>query len=259
MKVSDALFYRLAADLKISVAFCTPLPLSHSTPVEGKDVGRASWALPIVGAIIGGVGAIVYWIAFRLGLHATLAAALALAATLIATGCLHEDGLADTSDGFGGGKDIGQKLEIMRDSRIGTYGVCALTISLILRWDAVAAIVDPLAVTMALIAAHASARAALPMFMGCVPQARSDGLSARAGQPPPATIAGATLLGIVLLTLALGPIGAVVGVLLLASADTLLGWLSLRQIGGQTGDVIGAVEQVNETVILLACAALLKA
>jgi adenosylcobinamide-GDP ribazoletransferase len=251
--------YGLVADLKIGVAFCTRLPLTHSKPTAGEDVARASWAFPIAGVLVGSTGALIYWTAFRLGLHAAPAAALALAATLIATGGLHEDGLADTADGFGGGKDAAHKREIMRDSRIGTYGACALIISLVLRWSAVTAIADPLSVMMALIAAHASARAALPIFMRFVPQARSDGLSARAGQPPPTSIAVAALLGILALGLALGPIAALVGLFLVTSADVFLAWLCMRQIGGQTGDVIGAVEQINEILILLACVALLKA
>jgi adenosylcobinamide-GDP ribazoletransferase len=193
-----------------------------------------------------------------LGLPGALAAALGLAATLIATGCLHEDGLADTADGFGAGKDRLQKLEIMRDSRIGAYGVCALTLSLILRWSAVAAIAHPPTVAIALIAAHASARAPLAMFMRFIPRARADGLSAQAGPPPPISAVVAGLFGLVVLIVALGPTTAMAGLLLLILADVFLGWLSMRQIGGQTGDVIGAVEQINEILVLLTCAALLK-
>jgi adenosylcobinamide-GDP ribazoletransferase len=250
--------YRLAVDLKIGILFCTRLPISHSKPIAGEDVARASWALPVAGALVGTAGGLIYWIAFRLGLSAEAAAALALAATLIATGCLHEDGLADTADGFGGGRDVAHKLEIMRDSRIGTYGACALAMSLILRWSAVMTIAHPSAVTLALIAAHASARAPLPIFMRCVPQARADGLSARAGPPPLTSAAVASLLGLLALMVALGATAAVVGLLLLILTDVFLGWLSMRQIGGQTGDVIGAVEQVNEILILLTCAALVK-
>jgi len=259
MDTPDALLYRLAADLKISIVFCTRLPLAHPKPIAGEDIARASWAFPIAGALVGAAGALVYWISFRLGLPAALAAGLALAATLIATGCLHEDGLADTADGFGGGKAVADKLQIMRDSRIGTYGVCALIISLILRWSAVTAIAHPPTVTMALIAAHASARAALPMFMRSVPPARSDGLSVQAGRPPATSAIVAMLLGLVALGFALGPIWALAALCLLLVANILLASLCMGQIRGQTGDVIGAAEQVNETLVLLTCAALLKA
>jgi adenosylcobinamide-GDP ribazoletransferase len=248
----------LVADLKISVVFCTRLPLAHSVPIDGGDLARASWALPIAGALVGGVGALVYWIAFQIGLPSLLAAALTLVATLIATGCLHEDGLADTADGFGGGKDREHKLAIMRDSRLGTFGGCALMMSLMLRWGALASIKDPPAVAMVLIAAHASARASLPAFMRFVPRTRSDGLSVHAGRPPRESIIAAGLLGMIALGVGLGPMIAITGVLLLASAAALMAWLSLKQIGGQTGDVLGALEQVNEVLILLTAAALLN-
>lgn len=259
MTMPGAWLRRLASDLKISILFCTRLPLAHSDPIEGRDLARASWAMPIAGALVGALGALVYWIANRAGLSSLPAAALALAATLAATGCLHEDGLADTTDGFGGGKNREHKLEIMRDSRIGTYGTCALMISLILRWSALASIADPLPVTTALIAAHASARATLPTFMRFVPQARSDGLSADAGRPPLESIVAAAFLGVITLGLGLGPTAAIIGFLLLSSAVVVMAWLSLKQIGGQTGDVLGALEQINEILILLTAAILFKA
>ena len=102
-----------------------------------------------------------------------------VAATVLVTGCLHEDGLADTADGFGGGGSKERKLEIMRDSRSGAYGVAALVLSILLRVGAIASLVDPALVAAALIAAHAGARAAMPVFMAAVPRARHDGLSAK--------------------------------------------------------------------------------
>ena len=110
------------------------------------------------------------------------AAALAVAATVAVTGALHEDGLADVADGFGGGATRERKLEIMRDSRIGTYGVCALILSFILRISALTNLGDPALVTAVLVAAHAAARAPIPAFMRLVPAARTDGLSADAGR-----------------------------------------------------------------------------
>lgn len=104
MSMPAAWVHGLATDLRIAIAFSTRLPVAQSMSISGDDVARASWALPIAGVLVGGLGALAYWIAFRIGLPASLAAALALAATLLATGCLHEDGLADTADGFGGGR-----------------------------------------------------------------------------------------------------------------------------------------------------------
>ncbi len=174
----------LSTDLKTGLAFLTRLPLVGAAPSAGSDIARASWTFPIVGAGVGALGALVYWLADGLGLHPFVSAALAVAATLLVTGCLHEDGLADTVDGFGGGASRERKLEIMRDSQIGTYGAAALI-----------ALADAAggrhrqprragAGASALIAAHAGARAVLPVFMRRVPPARQDGLSADAGEPP---------------------------------------------------------------------------
>jgi adenosylcobinamide-GDP ribazoletransferase len=257
MMTTGPRFSRLAADVRIAILFCTRLPLNHSMPIRGEDIARASWALPIAGALVGAIGALVYGAGYRLGLPALPAAALALAATVAVTGCLHEDGLADTVDGFGGGKDREGKLAIMRDSRLGTYGACALAISFLLRWSALATIADALSVALALVAAHASARAALPAFMRFVRPTRGDGLSAEAGRPPGESVAAAALLGLIALLIGLGPLGGIVGLVLLASAGVLMAWWSTRAINGQTGDVVGALEQVNEILILLIAAALL--
>jgi adenosylcobinamide-GDP ribazoletransferase len=251
----DAGLRRLATDLEISVLFSTRLPLVHSSTITGPDVARASWALPIAGALIGLLGAAAYWLAHAVGLPPPAAAALTLAATLAATGCLHEDGLADTADGLGGGATRERKLEIMRDSRIGSYGACALILSLLLRWSALASLAEPAAVAGALIAAHASARATMPLLICVVPQARADGLAADVGYPPGSSVIAAGLLAAVALDLGLGHMAAVVALLLLVSAVALMAWLCRKQIGGQTGDVLGALEQVGEIIVLLTAAA----
>ncbi len=201
--------------------------------------------------MVGLVGALVYGLAYRLGLPFWPAAALCVAATMMLTGCLHEDGLADTVDGFGGGATRERKLEIMRDSRIGTYGVCALVIAILLRVSALALIGATGPVTAALIAAHAAGRAVMPAFMALLPPARGDGLSASAGQPPFGSVAAAAVLGVVILFLCLGLGHGLAALIVLVIATALMGWLSANQIGGQTGDVLGAVEQVGEIVVLL--------
>src|SRR6516164_7978523 len=209
---------RFGTDLAICVAFCTRLPLASSVPIEGRDVARASWALPVAGALIGAIAAVVYWLAHRIGLPPSPAAALALAAGVAITGALHEDGLADTADGFGGGWDRERKLEIMRDSRLGTYGACALVMSLLLRWAALADLASPTLAAPALIAAHVAARAALPAFMHVVPPARTNGLSAGVGQPALWPAAVAALIGVVALALTLGGPAMVIGLVLATSA-----------------------------------------
>ena len=109
-----------ANDLKASIAFLTRLPVAGTTPAAGADIARATWAFPLAGVLIALIGAVIYAAAHKIGSPPWVAAALAVAATLAVTGCLHEDGLADTADGFGGGDTRERKLDIMRDSRIGT-------------------------------------------------------------------------------------------------------------------------------------------
>ncbi|WP_441235068.1 adenosylcobinamide-GDP ribazoletransferase [Bradyrhizobium sp. 930_D9_N1_4] len=251
------LFKDVVADLRMAASFVTILPVASSKPAGDGAVARATWALPLAGLLVALAGAFVYKVASRFGLTPNLAALLALAATALITGALHEDGLADTADGLGGGRTRERKLEIMRDSRIGTYGVCALILSFGLRWSALAAIASPWAVTLALCAAHAASRAGVPAFMSLVPPARPDGLSASAGAPPGRSVAIAFALGTLVLALALGPGKALIGLILLSLAGLLLARLAIRQIGGQTGDILGAFEQTGEILILLVAAAFL--
>ena len=241
----------LIADLRIAVSLSTRIPLGPAAPTLEGDIARASWALPAAGILVGLAGAIVYWLATRLRLQPEPAAMLALAATILITGAMHEDGLADTADGFGGGKTREDKLAIMRDSRIGAFGACALIVSIVLRWSALAAIADPRLVAIALVVAHASARAPLPLFMRLLPPARTDGLSVSAGQPPPQSVVIAIALGLACLLSGFGLRGTMISLLVLAAAILLIAHLSRKQIGGQTGDVLGALEQVCETAILL--------
>jgi adenosylcobinamide-GDP ribazoletransferase len=255
MKIRHRWGSGLAADVKTAVLFCTRLPLPHSTAINSADVARASWAFPLAGALVGGAGALTYTIASAIQLPAALAAGLALAATLLTTGCLHEDGLADMADGLGG-RDRARKLEIMHDSRLGAYGACALMMSLLLRWTALAGMVSPAAVAGALIATHVSARAVLPGFMRFVPPARFDGLSAQAGRPALRSAAVAVVLGVLVLAAALGLAAAIVGLVVATCTSLMMARLAIRQIGGQTGDVLGALEQIIEIVILLTAVAM---
>jgi adenosylcobinamide-GDP ribazoletransferase len=254
---------RLAADVMISLIFCTRLPVGGVDMGTRADAGgmlaRASWALPLAGLLVGGAGALVYWAAVRIGVPTGPGAALVLVTTMLATGCLHEDGLADTADGFGGGGDRDHKLSIMRDSHIGTYGTAALAMSILLRWSALASIAAPAAVAFALVAAHGAARGALPVFMRAMPQARPAGLSVAAGRPPSSRAVAAAALGAAMLLLCLGLTAGLLGVALLTATGWLMGRLALRQVGGQTGDVLGALEQVNEIIVLLIAAAASKA
>jgi len=240
----------LFADLRIGVSLCTRLPVAPAAPVNDGDVARASWTFPIAGVLVGLAAALIYRLAIRLQIPAEPAAALALATTMLLTGAMHEDGLADSVDALGG-KTSEQKLHITRDSRIGAFGACALAMSILLRWSALLAIAEPRAVTVALIVAHAASRAALPVFMHLVPPARTDGLSSGAGQPPGQSVAAALALGIICLVLGLRAKGTMIGLVTLAIAGLVIARITTKGIGGQTGDVLGALQQVGEAALLL--------
>jgi adenosylcobinamide-GDP ribazoletransferase len=251
---TDISLGRLATDLKVALVFYTRLPLPHEGPIAGGDLARASWAAPIAGAVVGALGAVAYGIAHAAGLGPLPAAGLALVATIALTGGLHEDGLADTADGFGAGATPESRLAIMRDSRIGTFGACALIMSIGLRWAALASLAGPMRVAAALIAAHAAARAVVPLLMRLTPPARPDGLSAAAGLPPADSVAAAALLGLVALALALGAGKGLIALVLLLVALGAIRQVALTKIGGQTGDVLGALEQAAEILVLLVAA-----
>jgi adenosylcobinamide-GDP ribazoletransferase len=240
-----------ASELQSSILFLTRLPFPRGKPAGGVSLAQAAWAFPIAGVLVGAAGAVIYALVHRVGVPAWPAAALAVAATTATTGALHEDALADTADGFGGGQTREQKLDIMRDSRTGAYGVCALALSILLRVSALASLADTALVVPTLIAAHAAARAAMPAFMLFVPPARRDGLSFAAGRPPGWSAAAAAVLGILVTAICLGPARAAAAAILLLIVLALTARLSLRQIGGQTGDTLGALEQVGEIVVLL--------
>jgi adenosylcobinamide-GDP ribazoletransferase len=194
-------------------------------------------------------------VAQLIGLASWPAALLSVLGGIALTGALHEDGLADTADGFCGGRDREEKLKILRDSRQGTYGVLAIVLSVLLRAAALAGIGDVIHGGLALIAAHAASRAALPAAMMRLTPARPDGLGAMAGTPSAGGAIAAALIGAAIALAALGPMRGVIalclaGVIVFATAE-----LARSQIGGYTGDVLGAFQQVAEIVILLAASA----
>jgi len=250
---------RIVKDIRIAVSFSTVLPVGPAERVGDGDLAGATWALPLTGLLVGFAGAAVYWMASGAGLAGGPAAMLALLATILVTGAIHEDGLADTADGLGGGRTRDRKLEIMRDSRIGTYGACALIASIGLRWTALAMIGKPGSVAAALSVSHAAARAGLAVFMWLVPTARPDGLSAAAGRPPGQSVLIAFGLGVLCLAWDFGPGRTIAAVILLSLVGLILARTVIRQLGGQTGDILGAFEQIGEIAIVLMAAALFRA
>ena len=215
-------------------------------------MGRIAWAAPVAGAAVGLIGALVLALTTFLGLPPLLRAGLTTAALVALTGAVHEDGLADVADGFGGGATRAAKLEIMRDSRVGAYGAAALGLALILRVGALAASLEGsfwrAALGLILVAAVSRAAALLPLAL--LAPARSDGAGAAAGRLEGNALA-ATWGSALVIALALGLIALGVTHALLAAVAGAAGALGVvalarRAIGGQTGDVAGAAQQCGE-------------
>ncbi|MEP9388586.1 adenosylcobinamide-GDP ribazoletransferase [Mesorhizobium sp. KR9-304] len=246
---------RIADDIALCLVFFTRLPLPR-LEFGARTLAQAIWAAPLAGVAVAVAASVVHAAASAAGLSPEVAAALALAAAMLTTGCLHEDGLSDVADGFGGGKTREQKLDIMRDSRIGAYGAAALMLSALIRWSALVQLGNPFFVFCGLAAAHAASRALLPAFMHLVPPARQDGLAAGAGTVAADTAMTALATGAVAL-LALGVSGLAAAAFLLALVFYGFRALCLRQIGGQTGDTLGALQQLGEIAVLLVAAAIL--
>ncbi len=241
-------------DLRTAVAFLTRLPMPHPAGPMPANFARARRMFPAVGAGIGGAVGFFCLGMRMIGVPDLAAAALALGASALLTGALHEDGLADVADGFGGGRDPAAKLEIMRDSRLGTFGALILMVSFVAKLSALAALPDVF-VVQSLIAAHALSRGVLPAMSMSLPYARKDGLAANAGRPDLATAVTAGALALIIALLSLHWSEALCAALVAAAVAIGMAWLAQRQIGGQTGDVLGGTEQLGETAILLLLAA----
>ena len=143
----------------------------------------------------------------------------------------------------------------MRDSRQGTFGVVAIVLSVLLRVAALSEIGEPIYAGLALIAAHAASRAALPCAMLVMAPARAEGLGAAAGRPSMSLVLVALAIGLLVSLAALGPKHGAIGVGLVGAAVFGLGVLAHHRIGGYTGDVLGAFQQIGEIVMLLTAAA----
>ncbi len=238
-----------------AAAFLTRLPLPTPAAQAGAPLAEAGWAFPLVGVVVGLLSGLGYAIAVCLHLPPLAAALIALGVSVWLTGGLHEDGLADTADGLGGGSDAAEKLAIMRDSRIGTFGVLALIFSLGLRATAIAGVAASGPVVAALIAAHAVGRGLLPLVPRALVPARSDGLGAEAGTPSAAVAWSAAGLAAVIALFALDFLPGLTALIAAALVMSARAVLAQRQVGGYTGDVLGALEQSGETVVLLVAAA----
>lgn len=242
-------------DLALALGFLTRLPVSPRGWPSDTDRVRALRAYPLAGLLIGLTGGIVYALALWLNLPPLIAALLALATLMKLTGALHEDGLADMCDALGAPVERERRLEIMRDSRIGTTGALALIVMVTVKAAALAHLAEAEEVIAALIIAAAASRAVLPLAAFFMTPARSDGLGAGLGEPAGSTLLWACGLAI-LISLLFSSFGFTFALIGLIALYCLIFLIVIRKIfGGYTGDILGALQQSVDVLILLTAAA----
>ena len=242
-------------DLLMGLRFFSRLPTGKA-PHRRPHLDRLAPALPLVSVVIGVIPVAVLLLLEWGGTPTFFAAVMAVAAMVIVTGAMSEDALADAADGLFGGPTVEQRLEIMKDSRHGTYGVCAIVVLLAARIAAVGSVTAPLEAAALLLTAPLIARSGALWLAVALPSARSGGAAATAGQVSRRNfLAGLAVAAIVSFATA----GFAVGILGLVAAFALAalvawGWTTLcrRLIGGQTGDLIGALQALLEIAALAA-------
>ena len=243
--------------LTLAVHFLTRIPTPFEVDYSPERLNAASRYYPLVGAIIGIVAALAFGIA-NLVLPTIVAVLIATAATALLTGAFHEDGLADTFDGISGAYDRARSLEIMTDSRIGTFGALALIIVISAKVAALSSLPDTTTIITALIAAHIISRTSTVIVMATSRYAKPDGIAGPQDQPlrPINTIIATltALITIAALAFFLSPTAA-----LLATAGAITGHILIRlyfqpRLGGHTGDTLGATQQITELAIYIALA-----
>jgi adenosylcobinamide-GDP ribazoletransferase len=236
--------------LPLALTFLTKLPWPWRGPADSAALARSMFWFPWVGALLG----LGFWGAWT-GLHrvfpAPAAAALLLVLTVWATGGLHLDGLADTADGLGGGRTPAEALRLMKDSRVGTFGVLSLILALLLKFSLFLSLATHAGGTKALVLYPVVSRWAMVLLAYLSPYARPEGGLGQAMTlgVSPRILAGASLSAAALALLILGA----PGLALLGAAGALV-WLGSlyfqKRLGGITGDVLGAANEVLEVLVL---------
>ncbi len=229
-----------------ALGYFTRCPIPAWVGHSPDGLARAARYLPVIGGLVGGLGGLIFWLA-QLVWPQPVAVLLSMAATITLTGAFHEDGLADTADGLGGGWDKAKILSIMKDSRVGSYGVIAVVLALLGKYTLLTSLPAE-QVGLALIAGHALSRGCAVSLMAFMVYARED--EASKSRP----VASRLGIGAWLFALAcagwplcfFAPLSALFG---LGVATLVTLWLARkcrRWLGGYTGDCLGAVQQMAE-------------
>lgn len=240
----------------VALAFLTRIPIPANTPHSQENLNAASRYFPAVGVLVGAIAAVVFWGTATLW-PVSIAIALSMAASVRLTGAFHEDGFADSCDGFGGGWTPAQVLTIMKDSRLGTYGAIGLGLLLALKFFALQALAQPSAIIIALLVGHCWSRLLAISYMLDLSYVRdidSSKIKPLATQLSRNDFFLATVVAVPLLLL-ISPLQVLAIALTLALWRWWFGRYVVRRIGGYTGDCLGAAQQVAEVLIYLVLAA----
>lgn len=253
----------------LAVGFFTRIPVSSHADFQEADLNRSVKYFPLVGCIVGLIGAAAFYLAMQVFTH-PIAVLISMAATIFATGAFHEDGLADSADGLGGGWAREQVLTIMQDSRLGTYGAIALFMALMAKYQLLVAMHAD-TVMAVILCAHALSRLSAVWLMAALPYTKSSGKAKPlATEVSRADLCIANIFGLLpLLTLlallqnSLGNWRATLSFVLfvLAAVGAIWWWwrmLLKRKLGGYTGDTLGAIQQLSEIMFYLASLAWLQ-
>lgn len=259
MKISD-----FTDDVVRSIGFLSRIPMPGRFFIDHDgSLSRAVRAFPVAGMLITLPPAALFALLLAGKAAPLLAAFIALALQTLMTGALHEDGLSDTADGIGGGRDRESALRIMKDSRIGSYGAVALILSFAIRGAALGAIADaasPTSAGLALVGLAALSRAAMVWHWSLLPPARTDGVAASAGLPESGAVMLALATGGTAALILMLPAASVLSAFMVIAVSAAAAWGFTRtisaKIGGHTGDTIGAAQQLTEIMSLSALALL---
>jgi adenosylcobinamide-GDP ribazoletransferase len=254
--------FRPFAEFLVSLQFLTRLPIPFARTIDPPRLAQSMRFFAVAGAFVGGLSGLMLVVLQMIHLPTLIAAAFTCMFGALMTGGLHEDGLADTADGFFGGKSREHRLEIMRDSRIGSYGAMALGLGLIARAGAYESLcaLSPFQIVLITAAVGGFSRAMMVDMMWATRPARKDGLSVLAGRPGRNTALFAIVCGSALTIyagLSLRIESGFIALLVAIITTGILRRMAMRLIGGQTGDVCGAVQVVAEIMMLASFTAMI--
>jgi adenosylcobinamide-GDP ribazoletransferase len=232
-----------------ALGYFTRVPVPRWVGFERAYLNAAARYFPLVGAMVGGVAALVYLAALRV-FPAGVAVLLSMVATLVLTGAFHEDGLADCADAFGGGYTRDDVLRIMHDSRIGAFGAIALMMALALKWQTLTSM-PPARAAWIMLAAHAASRVFAISYLVTLDYVRAEGKAKPVAQRMSVSaLAVACAFGLPWLVW-IDWTRACVTFAVLAALRFFIGRYFVRRIGGYTGDCLGFAQQVFEIAIYL--------